>query len=401
MYWMATYKVIQDIEAEDKLIGPLTLRQFLYASIVVVVGIVMFMLSKTHVLLAVPFLPVLVFFGLLAAPFGKDQPSEVWLLAKIRFALKPRKRIWDQSGMSQLVTITAPKKQERPLTDGLSQREVKSRLHALADVIDSRGWATKNATVSAFVSPSYVAASDNLLNDSDRLVSASALPREVPSVLVDVGDDIFDDRNNPRAQQLTQMISEAEINHHKQAVAIAQGQPSNEQAQDRAPGQAHDSHANDYWFLGENSSTVKGNAPTYIVEPSSPEGAGLSLPRVATATQTASSMDEQQLLSQIHANDASVSAWKSHMKTILPPEEQHRKDLQEKAEANLRAREEANRQAAAAQERARVEQIKRMTPSSNPDRLVLARNNDLNVATIARQSHRSNNDDGEVVVNLH
>ena len=28
---MATYKVIQDIEAEDKLIGPLTLRQFIYA----------------------------------------------------------------------------------------------------------------------------------------------------------------------------------------------------------------------------------------------------------------------------------------------------------------------------------------------------------------------------------
>lgn len=401
MYWMATYKVIQDIEAEDKLIGPLTLRQFLYASIVVVVGIVMFMLSKTHVLLAVPFLPVLVFFGLLAAPFGKDQPSEVWLLAKIRFALKPRKRIWDQSGMSQLVTITAPKKQERPLTDGLSQREVKSRLHALADVIDSRGWATKNATVSAFVSPSYIAASDNLLNDSDRLVSASALPREVPSVSVDVGDDIFDDRNNPRAQQLTQMISEAEKNHRKQAVAIAQGRVGNEQTQRNSRDTAQGSPDNDFWFLGENSSAIKGNAPTYIVEPSSPQGAELSLPKPATASPTSSPMDEQQLLNQIHANDDSVSAWKSHMKTILPPEERQKKDLQDKAEAALRAREEANRQAAAAQEKARIEQIKRMTPSSNPDRLVLARNNDLNVATIARQSHRSNNDDGEVVVNLH
>lgn len=30
---MAVYKVLQDIEAEDKLIGPLTLRQFIYAAI--------------------------------------------------------------------------------------------------------------------------------------------------------------------------------------------------------------------------------------------------------------------------------------------------------------------------------------------------------------------------------
>ena len=30
---MATYKVIQDIEAEDKLVGPLTLRQFVYGGI--------------------------------------------------------------------------------------------------------------------------------------------------------------------------------------------------------------------------------------------------------------------------------------------------------------------------------------------------------------------------------
>ncbi|MGH7158305.1 MAG: PrgI family mobile element protein [Candidatus Saccharimonadales bacterium] len=30
---MATYKVIQDIEAEDKILGPLTLRQFIYAGV--------------------------------------------------------------------------------------------------------------------------------------------------------------------------------------------------------------------------------------------------------------------------------------------------------------------------------------------------------------------------------
>ena len=70
----------------------------------------------------------MIFFGALAAPIGKDQPTEVWLLARIRFFLKPRQRLWNQDGMSQLVTVTAPKKEERVLTDGLSQTEVRSRL---------------------------------------------------------------------------------------------------------------------------------------------------------------------------------------------------------------------------------------------------------------------------------
>ncbi len=32
---MATYKVLQDIEAEDKILGPLSLRQFIYGLITV------------------------------------------------------------------------------------------------------------------------------------------------------------------------------------------------------------------------------------------------------------------------------------------------------------------------------------------------------------------------------
>src|SRR5690606_14612536 len=102
---MATYKVIQDIESEDKLLGPLTLRQFIYAIIVLVMGFIAFRLALVNPLLALPFVPPILFFGLLAAPFGHDQSSEVWLLAKIRFMLKPRRRIWDQSGMQELVTI--------------------------------------------------------------------------------------------------------------------------------------------------------------------------------------------------------------------------------------------------------------------------------------------------------
>lgn len=169
---MATYKVIQDIEADDKLLGPLTLRQFIYASIVAASLFIMFKLAMVNWLLVLPFLPHTVLLAVLAAPIGKDQSPEVWLLARIRFLLKPQKRIWDQSGLKQLVTITAPKKIEHQLTNGLSQLEVRSRLEALANTIDSRGWAVKNVNVNLFAQPSYVL--DQV--GSDRLIDPTTIP---------------------------------------------------------------------------------------------------------------------------------------------------------------------------------------------------------------------------------
>src|SRR3990167_8981616 len=113
---MATYKVIQDIEAEDKLLGPLTLKQFIYAIIVVVSGFIAFKLATVAWYLSLPFLPPMVVFGILAAPLGRAQPTEIWLLAKLRYWLKPRLRTWDQSGQLDMVTITAPKKIEEYLS---------------------------------------------------------------------------------------------------------------------------------------------------------------------------------------------------------------------------------------------------------------------------------------------
>lgn len=145
---MATYKVIQDIEAEDKLVGPLTLRQFIYAGIAAVCLYLCFLsYTKGAEFLIGFFLPIAFGAGFFAFPWKGEQPTEMWALAKLRFSIKPRVRIWDQEGAKDLVTITAPKKLKdtRPTRAALSQVEVRSRLKALADTIDSRGWATRNA----------------------------------------------------------------------------------------------------------------------------------------------------------------------------------------------------------------------------------------------------------------
>src|SRR3569623_2019391 len=119
---MATYKMIQDIEAEDKILGPLSLRQFIYALISAICLYISFICLTKHVaFLLILFLPPALFTGFFAFPFGQDHPTEVWALAKIRFMFKPRRRIWDQSGVKELVTVTVPKKIERVLTNGLSE----------------------------------------------------------------------------------------------------------------------------------------------------------------------------------------------------------------------------------------------------------------------------------------
>ena len=207
---MATYTVIQDIEAEDKLLGPLSLRQFLYAVISIVLGFVTFQLFVVFPLLAIITLPPTILFFVLAAPFGRDQPSEVWLLAKIRFILKPRRRTWDQAGLQELVTITAPKKVERQLTDGLSQTEVRSRLKALANTIDTRGWAIKGLASNMATNPALYGQSSERLFDMNALMNTPNPDADVP-----IENDPLA-AYNPVAQQFTQMVAASDQAHREQ-----------------------------------------------------------------------------------------------------------------------------------------------------------------------------------------
>ena len=201
---MAQYKVIQDIEAEDKLLGPLTLKQFIYAAVTIILGFIAFKLSTSlhSIYVIFIFLPPILFFGLLAAPFGIDQPNEVWLLAKFRFFLKPQVRKWDQDGIGSLVTVTVPKKIEKRLTKDFTSTEAKSRLESLAKTLDSGGWASSNST------PKLVIAGLNGNGSGDRLVDLDSMSK-IPVSESTATDDMFDD-NNPQAQHISSVMTENE-----------------------------------------------------------------------------------------------------------------------------------------------------------------------------------------------
>lgn len=142
---MANYKVAQDVEAEDKLLGPFGFRQFIYLIIVAMSGVIGYGLWTLFPPLAILPLPLIVFFGALALPLRKDQPMETYLAALVSFYLKPRKRLWKPDGVESIVQITAPKTVEDSLVKAVSGNEADRRLGYLADIADSRGWAIRHA----------------------------------------------------------------------------------------------------------------------------------------------------------------------------------------------------------------------------------------------------------------
>ena len=143
---MAEYKVAQDVEAEDKLIGPFSFRQFIYLIIAAVAVALAWGLGQVFIGLAVIPLPFIIFFTVLALPLRKDQPMEIYIAAIISYRLKSRKRIWSPDGIESLIEITTPKVVEEHLTKDLSQMETEKRLSYLADIADTKGWSIRHTT---------------------------------------------------------------------------------------------------------------------------------------------------------------------------------------------------------------------------------------------------------------
>lgn len=146
------YKVPQDVEADDKLIGPFSFRQFIYLIIVAIAIAIGWGLFKLFPPLAIIPLPVVLFFGALALPLRKDQPMEIYLAAVVSFYIKPRKRLWQADGIQSLIEITAPKTIEVQRVKNLSQSEAERRLSYLADIVDTGGWAIRGVASQA-ISP--------------------------------------------------------------------------------------------------------------------------------------------------------------------------------------------------------------------------------------------------------
>lgn len=373
---MAVYKVIQDIEADDKLLGPLTLRQFVYAGITVFfLYLSYFALSKGAAFMVVIFLPPAILTGFFAFPWGREQPTEVWALARIRFMFKPRKRIWNQTGVKELVTITAPKKIEKIYTDGLSQTEVKSRLQALATTIDSRGWAIKSAAMSPYTATPVVA---TMSAGNDRLLTMDSMPQAVSNDDTTAYDDVLDPANNPKARQFDAMLEQN---------AQAQRERLISQMQQNTPQIANDTkvqpstNPQDYWLLNQPQ-----QQPAPSVSTTSNSGITPGV-QVTDQQDNTGDVSEQAIIEQLRHNEKDQSIQYSHLPTILPLAEQEK--LQKQAQAS-------------AASQAATDVAPPVTPEPDTAILELATKDDWNISTIARQAKKAHGEEpDEVVISLH
>lgn len=196
---MAVYKVPQDVEADDKLIGPFSFRQFIYLIAIAVSIALAWVLSQAFIGLAIIPLPFILFFGALAWPFRKDQPMEIYLAAMMKFFLKPRMRPWQPEGQVNLVTIVAPRVVEEDHAPRLTSSEAQERLSYLAEVIDTQGWAARGVTDTAMMSL------------ADTVTAEASMANDVLDQSVGIGrqfDDLIEEKDTQRYQHVQQQFQQ-------------------------------------------------------------------------------------------------------------------------------------------------------------------------------------------------
>lgn len=211
---MAVYKVAQDVEADDKLIGPFSFRQFVYLIIVAISIGLAWGLGQVFIGLAIIPLPIILFFGALALPLRKDQPMEVYMAALVSYYIKPRKRLWESDGIESLVEITVPKVVEVHRAKDITESEAEQRLSYLADIADTEGWAIRHAAMP------FPAVNTPMANDEYFAAQQT--------------EDVLDE-NGGVSQTLGQMIDRSDEQRKQQMVARMQQQFTQQSQQAYVP----------------------------------------------------------------------------------------------------------------------------------------------------------------------
>lgn len=228
---MATHKVPQDVEADDKLVGFLSLKQFIFTVLGLGFGYLAFFFStKIQVLTGIIWLPPTIVCLVLGLYQRKDQPVEVYLASALRFYLKPHKRKWNQEGYEERVVITAPPKIEKHYTKDFDSEEATSRLGNLSRMMDSRGWASKMVT--DWQNPQFAtaAASDRLVQPADLSQQTGINPQAYMQPV-----DVMDETSSVVAKDFDEKVPQTHANAIQHGLATLQQARDEEAAHTQTP----------------------------------------------------------------------------------------------------------------------------------------------------------------------
>jgi len=194
---MGQYKVPQDVEAEDKILGPLTFKEFVYALIGFGWAALSFAIfhSVPAVMIVVGFPPTMLL--MLLAFYNRDgQNFEQLLVAMVGFFATSRRRAWVKDDVIETFhvnpTVHAKEATQRDPV------QVRSELDKLANLIDSRGWnhPPEPDLDAHLVRPTTAHA--------DRIV-----PPPTPHAPDEAPTDILDLKQSPLAQNLAELLRTA------------------------------------------------------------------------------------------------------------------------------------------------------------------------------------------------
>ncbi len=227
---MGQYKVPQDVEAEDKLIGPLSLRQFIYIIVALAWGGLMWRIfSFNIILMIIAIIPVSGFFILLGVGRRQEQSFENYFVALVRFAFIPRIRVWDKDISHEMIVKTEEKKPEV-----IKEKNVnKGSLQQLALIMDTHG-TKKDPTIQLQDSTNQAALYGQRILDPSQI--AGNIAEQPRTQRVTTQDDMLD-TTSARSNEVGQLLENVETKIHDQALAnMKKGlQTSAQPAQTPAP----------------------------------------------------------------------------------------------------------------------------------------------------------------------
>ncbi len=202
---MATHKVPQDVETADKLVGFLSLKQFIFVLVGFGLGFMAYNLAKTSFILAIPFLPFIFVCLVLGLYQRKDQPVEVFLAAWLKYKLSPKARVWNQEGYEQHLIVTAPKKEQIDYTKGMTAQDVYNRSLSLSSNLDTGGWATRGVTNATATELLTKPVSESLIDESTLKEIKKKYEYQPPEIIespTKSPEDVFDANNAPTATRV-------------------------------------------------------------------------------------------------------------------------------------------------------------------------------------------------------
>ena len=143
------YKIPQNVGIEDRIVGPLTLRQLIILAVGFGISYVLFaILNKIYELNVLEYI-VIGLPGLLAVAFAliriNDIPLMKFMFLFLEFAIKPKKRVWNHQGIASLVSPDLTETAKAGITS-IEQSELDRKaksaanLEELTRMLDSGGF---------------------------------------------------------------------------------------------------------------------------------------------------------------------------------------------------------------------------------------------------------------------